>query len=300
MKNSIYTLIAAALSILPLNAEDEPAKAKQKGPRDGAPSFLQLDKDGDKAISKEEAGERWERLSKLDKDSDGKVSGQEMMAARNKGGDAPGKGKADGKSKADGKGKPGGPPRGEPGEMFKRADKNGDKKLTEDEVPAEIWARLSKLDTDEDNAVSAEEAKAGGRPDGPPKGGPKGKPGEMFKRADKNEDGKISQDEVPAEIWERIGRFDTDEDGAVTQKEVAAGMASGMRPGGEGKGGGQKGTPTGGSDAVISKFDKNADDKLAKDEVPAEMWDKVRKADTDADGLVSKKELEEVYKMRKP
>ena len=37
---------------------------------------------------------------------------------------------------------------------------------------------------------------------------------------------------------------------------------------------------------------------VGEDEVPAEMWSRLRKADTDADGLVSKSELEKVYSER--
>ncbi|MFK5921915.1 MAG: hypothetical protein QM496_07030 [Verrucomicrobiota bacterium] len=45
-------------------------------------------------------------------------------------------------------------------EKFAKADKNGDGKLSKDEVPAEAWARMSKADKDGDGAVSKEEMKA--------------------------------------------------------------------------------------------------------------------------------------------
>lgn len=280
---SIITCAAVLVSGSSLsNAED---KGDGKGRSKGDGSFLKsMDKDGDNAISKEEAGDRWDRLGKLDKDEDGKVTVREMMAARQGGPGGP-----------EGSGKGG--PKGKPGEMFKRSDKNSDGKITKDEVPERAWEFLSKLDKNGDDAVSEEEAKAGRPPGGP--GGPEGgRPdgSEMFKRADKNNDGKISKDEVPEQAWDRLGKLDKDGDDAVSREEMKA-MAGGMGKGGKGKGG-KGGAPAGGSGAMFDRFDENKDGKLAEDEVPAEMWAKVRKADSDADGLVSKGEMEKVMSMR--
>jgi Ca2+-binding EF-hand superfamily protein len=307
MKKLILIVTGCALAISPVGAEEKEApkgpgkggeaKGGPKGKGDGS-FFKQIDKDGDKAISQEEAGERWERMKALDKDADGKVTFQEMAAARGGAGGGP---KGPG---GEGPGGKGGPGKGGP-EMFKRADKNNDGKLTSDEVPEQVWARLSKLDKDGDKAISSEEAKAG-RPGGPPPGG--GSPGadgkaradEMWKRADQNSDGKISKDEVPEQAWERLGKMDKNGDDAVTREEMAAGMMA-MRGGkGDGKGrpGGKGGPPQGGPGAVFGRYDENEDGKLAESEVPAEMWSKLRRADTDADGLVSKDELGKIYSGR--
>lgn len=261
------------------NAAEDTEKGK-RGPGDRGQIFQSLDTDKDQAISKEEAGERWEHIGKLDKDEDGKVTVAELAAGR------PGEG-------------PGGQkgPKGNPGEFFARADKNKDEKLSQDEVPAELWERLSKLDKDEDGAVSLEELGAGRMAMGG-KGGPegKGKGGEFFDRADKNKDGKLSKDEVPAEAWERMGKLDKNGDDSVSKEELAMGYRGAM----EGRGKGDKGRPGGGggSDAIFSSLDKNNDEKLSEEEVPAEMWAKLSKADEDADGRVSKAELEKVYQAR--
>ncbi|MDF1659321.1 MAG: hypothetical protein P1U58_17020 [Verrucomicrobiales bacterium] len=280
MKQSISILLTTALAICPLIGEEK--ERPGKGKADGS-FFKSIDTDGDKAISKEEAGDKWERMGRLDTNEDGKVTLQEMMAARGGEGGRPG----DGGTK------------GGPGEMFKRADKNSDGKISKDEVPEGLWERLGKLDKDGDNAVSQEEAKAG-RPDGPkPSGGPekgKGGPGDMLKRADKNGDGNISKDEVPEEAWERLGKLDKDSDGVVSKEELGAGMAA-MRGGKEGAKG-KGGSPKGGSGEIFSRFDKDSDGKIGESEVPAEMWGKLRKADTDADGLVSKEEMDKVYEAR--
>ncbi|MDF1822996.1 MAG: hypothetical protein P1U68_00045 [Verrucomicrobiales bacterium] len=288
MKTSISIFLTTALALCPLLAEENTRPGKGKA--DGS-FFKSLDTNSDQAISKEEAGDKWEHMGKLDKDDDGKVTLQELAAARGgaagKPGDKPGKG---------------GPGKGGPGEMFKRADKNGDGKLSKDEVPEAIWDRLGKLDQDGDNAISHEEAKAA-RPDGPgaPGGGGKGKggPGEMLKKADRNGDGNISKDEVPGQAWDRLGKLDTDNDGVVTKEEIGAGMAAMRGKGKDGMAGKGKGkSQQGGQGAMFLKLDKDKDGKLAESEVPAELWGKLRKADTDADGLVSKEELDKVYKAR--
>ena len=98
------------------------------------------------------------------------------------------------------------------------------------------------------------------------------------------------EDEVPERAWERMSKADKDGDGAVTEDELKAAWKG--RGGGPGKG-------PGGPGAMFERMDKNGDGKLAEDEVPAEMWAKVSKADEDADGLVSKQEMEKVFANRK-
>lgn len=280
MKKIVIVLVGCGLAIGQVFAENEAADKKEKaagkrpGGGDAGAFFKKIDTDGDKSISKEEAGEHWEKMSQRDTDKDGKISPQELMAGR--------------------QGSAGKRPGGDPGEMFKRADKNSDGKLSKDEVPAEAWARLSRLDKDNDGAVSQEEAKAGARPGDSPG---KGKGQEFFARADKNNDGKISKDEVPAEAWKRMGKHDKDKDGAVSKEELRAGFAAAM--GGKGKGRNAAGVSTaGGADAIFTKMDTDKDGKLSSEEVPAEMWSKLSKADEDADGLVSKAELGKVYQAR--
>ncbi len=312
---STLTLLATGALILGsfglTHAEEKgDGKGRPKGGKGDGSFFKEMDTNGDKAISKEEAGEKWERLGKLDKDGDGSVTIKEMMAARG----GKGKGRPDGKpgekpeEKPDGKpgDKPkGGPRDGGPAEMFKRADKNNDGKISKDEVPEQAWERLGKLDKDGDGAVSGEEAKAGrpegGRPGGPPS---KEEAAARFAKADKNDDGKLSKDEVPAEHWERLSKLDKDGDNAVSKEEMAA-MAAMMRERGgkgpDGKGrpeGGKGGPPHDGPGAMFDRFDENKDGKLAESEVPEEMWAKVRKADDDADGLVSEAELDKVMSKR--
>jgi len=167
------------------------------------------------------------------------------------------------------------------GGRLKEMDKNGDGKLSQDEVPAEAWTRLSKLDANGDGAVTPDEmAKArppGGGPGGP--GGP-GR-GEFFKAADKNGDGKITQDEA-GERWERMSKADKDGDGAVTPQELMAAMGGPGGPGGAGRPDGKE---------MFARMDKNADGKIGQDEVPAELWTRLSKADANGDGAVTPEEM---------
>lgn len=275
MKNNItifslgIAVVAIGMASLwnPVQAEEDSAKGKGKGK-----GLSRLDKNGDKAISEQEAGPKiWERLGKLDKNGDGKVAGDEFV--RPGGGPSPGDGKGKGKG----------------GEFIKRLDKNGDGNLAKDEAPEQLWSRMSRLDTNNDEVISAEEFAAARTR--------MSQPGQMFERLDSNKDGKITQDEVPAPAWERIGKADRDEDGAVSKQEMAAAAAAFAKSKGMDKGKG-KGRPSGGSAPIFGKYDSDNDGKLSREEVPEEMWSRLSKADEDADGLVSKEELQSIYKQR--
>jgi len=281
MKTRTLLIFLCALSLTPLGAEEtkptpegakKPGGSSRPGGKGDGSLLRNLDKDGDKAISQGEAGERWQGLGKLDKDGDGKVTMPELMAGRPEGPKGPGAGP----------GKPdGGAARHE---FLKKADKNNDGKISKEEVPAEAWARLSKADTNNDGAVSKEELASHGGPrgsEGPGKG-------EFFAKADKNGDGKITKEEAPADAWARLSKADKNNDGAVSKEELAGALA--------GRGGPGAGGPQGGPGALFSRYDTDKDGKLSKTEVPAEMWDKLSKADENADGLVTEKELEGAYR----
>ena len=77
----------------------------------------------------------------------------------------------------------------------------------------------------------------GGRGEGPGPGGPPpDRPvAGMFERWDADNDGKLTQDEVPEGVWNRLSRADADGDGAVTPEELAV-MARPGRAGGFGRG----------------------------------------------------------------
>jgi len=95
-----------------------------------------------------------------------------------------------------------------------------------------------------------------------------------------------------------MSKLDKDGDGAVSKEEMGAMMAGRGGPGGPGgrPGGPGTGGPQGGPGSMLSRYDADKDGKLAKSEVPAEMWEKLSKADENADGLVSEKELQGAYR----
>lgn len=169
-------------------------------------------------------------------------------------------------------------------DLFKRADKNADGKLTEDEVSAQAWVRLSKADKNNDGSVTIEELQAAGknRRGAGRQGG--GADGDWMTRMDKNGDGNLSKDELSERAWSLMSHADKDGDGVLSKQELATLRAQrGSRRGGSGgRAGGD----------MFTNLDKNKDGKLTEDEVPAHLWARLSKADKDADGAISKSEME--------
>jgi len=118
---------------------------------------------------------------------------------------------------------------------------------------------------------------------------------EMFRRLDRNRDGKIVADEVPDEQRPRFDRLaamaDKDNDGAVTEEELRQGFDR-IRQQFAGKPGEMD--PA----RVFEYLDRNADGKLTADEVPSErksMFERaVRFGDRDGDGALTEEEFTKV------
>ncbi len=73
--------------------------------------------------------------------------------------------------------------------------------------------------------ASAADAPAGPRgAGGPPwaRGGQGPRPFMLFQIFDADEDGALTEDEVPAPVWSRLSVADLDDDGAVTREEIMA------------------------------------------------------------------------------
>jgi Ca2+-binding EF-hand superfamily protein len=165
--------------------------------------------------------------------------GRQMMRERGGPGGGPGGGQ--------------GGPMGDPGQMFDRMDANQDGKLAKDEVPEPakrfLGPLFERLGKDEITKAEFEEAgrrmrEAGGRPGDGGRPNPeemKARGEEMFKRLDKNSDGKLTLDEAPEEgkarleaMFERLGKG---KDGSVSKDEFLESM--GRMMGGRGPGGGR-------------------------------------------------------------
>lgn len=120
---------------------------------------------------------------------------------------------------------------------------------------------------------------------------------------DKNEDGKLTKDELPERMQSLLARADENEDGALTKEELLKlaereGAFGGPGPGGPGgrEGGPGPGGPGGGPGEFVTRFleqnDANKDGKLSGDEIPERMRQNLARIDTNKDGEVDRAELE--------
>lgn len=201
---------AACLLISPVSAQ-RPGGEGQRGGRPGPEAmFERFDANKDGKLTEDELPERAaQMIMKADANGDKAVTLDEIKAAQAKRGEGrPGVG------------------RPAPEEIIKRFDKNGDGKLSKDEIPEGMAARLGQADGDGDGTVTKEELEAafkkmqgrrGGQ--GTPPGRGQFDPAQLFQRLDRNSDGKVTKDELPEQMAERMMRADADGNGEITKEE---------------------------------------------------------------------------------
>ncbi len=106
---------------------------------------------------------------------------------------------------------------------------------------------------------------------------------QVFNAFDANDDGSIDMIEF-LRHWGNVAR--TDPDWTKTPDTQAAANTEAMGP--------PRGGPTRGGppnvDAIFDRFDKNGDDLLTEDELPGPLYSRMRGADADGDGAISKDE----------
>jgi EF hand len=128
-------------------------------------------------------------------------------------------------------------------------DKNGDGELSEDEIKVASVSILS-LDKDKDGKISAEEMRPAfgpggfGGPGGPGGFGGRDMSSELVTQLmanDKNNDGKLTEDELPQRLKALMARADANKDGVLDRTELTqyARQQSGGG-GGEGRRGGER------------------------------------------------------------
>jgi len=229
-----------------------------------------------------------------------------------------------GKPKQEGKGKR------DPAAMFDRLDKNGDGKISKDELeaaPERIREMIARADANHDGVITKEEFLAAGPgrfgkgkkgegkgepPKGEPgKGPPPGEggkkdrgmpdPARIMKRLDKNGDGKISKDEAQGLLANFFDRIDSNNDGFITEAELRASQQKmegfrdkagkkGLGKGDRKKPGGE--LPNGGKDAA----DKKPGDGNSKDPKgppaggPPDLGLMFQRLDANGDGKISRDE----------
>lgn len=289
--------------------------------------FVQLDANGDGTLGADEVPDDkkslFDRLVRLgDGNADGKLSadefavglagGESKTAAPADAGDAKSK-----PAKAR-PGRPGKAARPVPGRFLAQLDKNGDGKISPDEVPEErrenFLRLVARLDKDGDGALSKAEMPTGGpaQPASLQRDGAQAAAA-MFKRMDANGDGKVTADEVPEERREQVARMirraDKDGDGALSQAEFAAvakqraeavkmrtekpGAEPGKKPAAAAATGKKKNKPGQVQTMPASLFravDKDRDGTLSGDEISGAS-DAIKSLDKNGDGSVTAKEI---------
>ncbi len=188
-----------------------------------------------------------------------------------------------------------------PEEFIKRFDKDGDGKLSMDELPAIFAKAFAASDKNGDGKLDREEVAAmltlvrqffaAGAP----------APGPMdldkivdniLKQFDTDMDGKISRKEAKGKLLELFDRLDLNKDGFLDRKELRA-LAQRM----QGGGGGNKGGPPPLAEPDFDALDKNADGRLSREEVKGTRWfDRFDEIDTDRNGLIDRREFEAFLK----
>ncbi len=148
--------------------------------------------------------------------------------------------------------------------LFTILDTNDDGALTSDEIPASLLEAMAAIDTNDDGAITLEEIQ-----DSRPDHGSRG-----FGFLDDNGDGMVTEDEVNADIWERISPADTDTDGAVTEQELTTYRDS-LPPKG------------------FRRLDDDGDGLITQDEVNEMIWMILVGSDTNDDSAISPEEFPE-------
>lgn len=278
--------------------------------------FEQLDKDQNGKLTAEEVSDEKKRffeqlIRDADANKDGVLDREEYLN--------PPKAKP-AVTLPDGEGRPGagGKPMRDLGQIFERADKNGDGKVSAEELPEKLAARLKplmeKAGKDELTREDLEKLMArreGGQPKKAPKGGPpqpgKGRPSpeKLFEDADEDGDGKVYLKDVTDRgraVLERVyDRLEKDPEEAITLEELIEAMP--------GPPGGSEGRPGRGPEEsemmaeregrrpmgppppkFLILLDEDDDGQISKEELEG-LKDLFSELDEDEDGFLSHREI---------
>ena len=308
----LAALIVAGLSVASLQAED--SKPDQAG------VFKRLDTNGDGKLTAEEipAEKRafFDRaLRSGDGDGDGALNAAEFAKAFSAGRDSD--------RERDSR------PRRRPGSssgsrstpyaagFIKRLDKDGDGKVSSEELPETYRARLGgkfeEFDKNKDGALNQQEVAAmltasnsSRRPSGTPsRDSDRPRPSSrdaaqpsqdgLFAILDRDRDGKLSRRELEA-AGSILARLDRDKDGSVSKREIAAvasDRASSNRSSRERSS--RERDSRGGISSYAKRLDKNNDGKITREEASGPIKERFDRLDEDGDGILKVEDVEKAF-----
>ena len=112
-------------------------------------------------------------------------------------------------------------------------------------------------------------------------------------RIDKDRDGKLTVDEIPAQMRDKFSKVDSNNDHYIDSKELGAAMAKRMK---QMKSGGKanketKPTNLDRGEMFFKRLDANQDGKVSRQEIPAGRKEMLGKVDANRDGSIDREEL---------
>ena len=171
--------------------------------------------------------------------------------------------------------------------LLRSLDKNGDGKLTEDEVRPQMGGRGGRSggrsgETGETQAPTADELV------------------KALMAFDKNGDGQLTRDELPERMRGLFDRADADKNGVLTADEIRKSAQAAATPAVRGRGEGGEGRAREGGrgdgpsfmrlDPILAALDTNADGEISSAEIAAAATS-LKKLDTNGDGQLSEDEV---------
>jgi len=279
---------------------NKPADAGARARKQAERFLRENDKDGDGKIGMSEWSISSRTLMEADANGDQFVDIEELTRffatprkpgkGRQRGGDAPGEGMPVGPDGGP-PGAPGGAEAG-PGDrpyvremaegILRRLDKDGDGRISGDEIPKDGRIDLAKADKNGDGAIDLIEITLMLTERMGERGPDRGMLAQRLKQMDANQDGVIEKAEWQGPP-ERFDRLDADHDGKITEAEVKQALAA-MAGGGDGRWMDRN------ADAAFRRFDTNQDGKIT-----AEEWkgrpETFQLLDENKDGVITREEL---------
>jgi Ca2+-binding EF-hand superfamily protein len=187
-----------------------------------SPAFQALDADHDGVISAAELANASASLKSLDKNGDGKLTEDEVRPQFGEGRGGRGRG-----GRGDEPGETAGPSADDLVQTLMAFDKNGDGKLTKDELPERMQGLFDRADTNHDGVLTPDEIRKSAQSAAPAQQGRgRGERGPSFMRMDPilaaidtDSDGEISAAELAASA-KSLQKLDANGDGRLTEDEV--------------------------------------------------------------------------------